>query len=312
MGNEVLIVDDSSIDIEIIANLLSWQGFTVTKTNSGQQALEVFEKHENSFDILIIDWEMPEMSGLMVCEKIRELSRRVRPYIFILTGNQTQSAELDALASGADSFLKKPFEPQILIARLKAVRKMIHHQKNIVNISERDSMTHLLNRGAGITMARKQLNRFMRFDNIQNCLVMADIDFFKRVNDSYGHNVGDEVIKFVAEVMRHQVRDYDTIARLGGEEFMLFIEADASETQKILQRIMAEIAIQRNYTGPEPFQVTLSFGCIEFSSEDTELDIESIMKKADELLYKAKESGRNRIVMEQITSTDNNNLLKNN
>lgn len=298
MGNEVLVVDDSSIDIEIIANLLNWQGFTVTKSESGQQALDVFEKHQNSFDILIIDWDMPDMSGLVVCEKIRSMSRRVRPYIFILTGNQTESAELDALASGADGFLKKPFEPKILIARLKAVRRMIEHQKEIVNISERDSMTTLLNRKTGIAMATKQLNRFMRFNNSKNCLVMADIDFFKRVNDSYGHPVGDEVIKKVANIMLQQVRDYDTVSRLGGEEFMIFIEADASETQKILQRIMKEIAIKRNYTSPELFEVTLSFGCIEFSSEDTELDIESLMRKADERLYKAKESGRNRIVIE--------------
>jgi len=293
----ILIVDDNEIDLETGAHLIEAAGHTPIKCNSANTALSFFESDSNATPNLIItDWNMPDMNGSELCQRLRGLPFSVSPYIILTTADSIEDAEVNALESGADDFIEKPMTLRSLKARIRVAERIISAQLNLKNLALTDGLTGLLNRRAGMTAIQSQLARMQRNDTVHGCMIMCDIDYFKRINDTYGHTAGDIVLKEVSSRLAQSLRAFDTVCRYGGEEFLIFCEADEVDIQTILDRVMETITKEPVLLDTDDsLPVTLSMGCY-INNTTQQLSMSERIKKADALLYQAKEAGRNRYI----------------
>ncbi len=288
--NKIMIVDDSFMIREHLKNFLEIQQFSVVEASNGKEAIEKFEL-ENDISLIITDYNMPEMDGFTLIKKIRETKTIDELPIIGISGMSSDDVTTKLLKLGANDFIHKPFIPEELIIRINLHLKLTNTLKKLHIYSNTDYLTGLYNRRYFFDMAEKFFNMAKR--NKKNISVaMLDIDFFKRINDKYGHDKGDEVLKVVAQNLKNQFRDSDILARVGGEEFCACIlDKEYSESIKIAERIRKSIENIKIKANKEYIPITISIGLISGLSNS----LEDIIKLADELLYEAKESGRNRV-----------------
>jgi len=293
----ILIVDDNETDLEISARLIEEAGHTPLKCNSAVKALDFFGSDSNSPNLIITDWNMPDMDGSELCQRLRGLPFSISPYIILTTADSLDDAEIHALENGADDFIEKPMSIRSLRARIRVAERIISTQLNLRNLALTDGLTGLLNRRAGMTAIQTQLARMERHDDtVQGCMIMCDIDYFKRINDTYGHTAGDIVLKEISSRLAESLRPFDTVCRYGGEEFLIFCEAGERDVISILDRVMHFISTEPVLLDSDDLlNVTLSMGCF-ISNKAEQLSMSDRMKKADALLYQAKEAGRNRYI----------------
>jgi diguanylate cyclase (GGDEF)-like protein len=295
----VLVVDDSPVARKLVEHALPSDEYTILPAATGQQAIELFAKHRPG--LVITDWLMPDLSGIELCQRIRSDFQNSFTYIIILTGISEKSKIVKGLQAGADEYLTKPFHADELLARAAVGRRIIglHREVEAKNrlleqLALTDELTELPNRRAIEQWATRQLNGAVRHD-FPFWVVMADIDQFKLVNDSYGHEAGDTVLKKFSQILRDNTRQSDICGRVGGDEFVIIISHAACEGIEVLvQRIREQLELQRFPFNRDGCLVTASFGIAGFDHGRLK-EFERLMVQADTALYAAKRLGRNRV-----------------
>ena len=290
----VLVVDDNKMDLMIVASFVEKAGMRFIEAETASQALELISDRVVKPDIIVVDWLMPDMDGFELCRLIRNLTLDIKPYIIIITASELIEVEHRALDQGADDFIEKPLDGNVFIARLKVGAKLIKMQKKLIELAQTDELTGLLNRRAGIQSFENHLSRLGRADeNSEHCLIIGDIDHFKAINDNYGHLMGDRVLIEIAKRMRETIRPFETVARFGGEEFLIYCEANRTEAEFILKRLKQAISSSQVKLDNQMIQVTMSFGCTIIGQNEAKNSPDSFIAKADKLLYQVKDEGRN-------------------
>ena len=284
---KVLIVDDSKAQATHTERVLNSAGIlthTLTEPILAMDALAEFQP-----DLIILDMYMPECNGTELAKVIRHNDRYVSVPIIYLSAEDDLDKQLDAMSEGGDDFLTKPIKPRHLIA---TVRNRAARARNLKARMVRDSLTGLYNHTHTLQLLEDACFRARR-DGQPLAFAMLDIDHFKKVNDTYGHPMGDRVIKSLALFLKHRLRKTDHIGRYGGEEFAVVLpDTDEQSALKVLEEIRQRFAEIHYPAQPQDLSCTFSCG---IAMLQPGLDGNALSKRADEALYKAKHGGRNRV-----------------
>ncbi len=288
---KVLVADDDRITRITLRKLLTQRGYDVVLAKNGSEALEVLSVPDAPL-LAILDWMMPGVDGVELCRRIRSSPRGVYTYIIMLTAQGEKTDFRTGMEAGADDYLSKPFDAEELRLRLRAGERIVTLQETLRREARVDVVTNTLNRGAIMGVLQRVVAQAMRQ---KECLavVLADIDHFKQVNDSYGHPVGDAVLQHVAQTMRSALRDYDALGRYGGEEFIVVAPGcDSEHAYKVAERIRRAVEKFPYKGSGNEIGVTVSIGAA--SGVGDQLKPEDLILLADNALYSAKRNGRNR------------------
>ncbi len=284
----ILLVDDEPANIQLIAGYIK-DDYQIKVATSGEQCLKIVSSEQKP-DLILLDVDMPLMSGYEVCDKLKnEPTSASIPVIFV-TAMQTEEDEEKALMLGAVDFLTKPVRPAILIARIKTHIILKKQHDALTNLAMKDQLTDLYNRHYLLEMANHRVARSMRQKTPVSVLIL-DIDHFKSINDTRGHIAGDLVLKTLAELLKQQCRQEDILARFGGEEFLIFFdECDEKSAIQIAERIKREI----ENLNPSNIAITASIGVAQLNNGKE--GFTELVKRADDALYHAKNTGRNKVI----------------
>jgi two-component system cell cycle response regulator len=296
---QVLVVDDSPVYRKLVQHALEGNPYSLMFAKSGREALELFARHLPA--MVITDWLMPDFSGLDLCQQLRADIHRGYTYIILLTSIAEKGNVVKGLAAGADDYLTKPFDPGELLARIGVGRRIIdlHRQidaknKLLEEMAHSDSLTGLPNRRAIEEWAARQLRAAARH-GFPYWVVLADLDSFKGINDTYGHVGGDSMLKKFADILKTVVRASDICGRLGGDEFVMVItHVEADAIFKTVERFREQLAQQQFELGSERISMTASFGIAGLNGKEN-IDFITLLRGADKALYAAKRAGRNLI-----------------
>jgi two-component system cell cycle response regulator len=296
---KILVADDSPVYRKLVEQALSQTHCSVLLAKNGQQAVDLFAKHGPA--LVITDWTMPDISGIELCQRLRRNSELSYAYIILLTGNTDKEEVIEGLSAGADDYLTKPFHPGELLARVGVGRRIVelHRQVQAKNrlleeLALTDALTGLPNRRAIDVWVNRQLSAAARHD-FPMWVVMADLDYFKKINDTYGHDAGDTVLKGFAEILKANTRQSNICGRLGGEEFLMVITHVEKENIMIApERIRKQFEAQKFTVAGHTFGATASFGIAGFRGK-TPPKFSDLVTLADAALYSAKKKGRNRL-----------------
>lgn len=297
---QVLLVDDSAVYRKLIGDHLRNWGFGVTLAETGAEAWRVLEQPETP-KLVLLDWVLPDMEGIELCRRIRATDLAGYVYTILLTSKEGKQDMLDALQSGADDFVRKPFDEAELKARLLVGKRILDLQDELVAAREsmreaatHDSLTGLLNRGEIFGMLERELERARR-ERKALSVILADIDHFKQVNDSEGHLFGDEALREIARRLHSKLRPYDGVGRYGGEEFLLVLPAcDLNGAMQRANELREAIASRPIVSGDAERAITMSMG-VALSECIGVKEVETLLSRADSALYAAKNKGRNRV-----------------
>src|SRR5580704_10020243 len=301
---KILVVDDSAISRRLVKHSLSGERYEVLFAKDGREALDLFAEHRPA--VVITDWSMPDIGGLELCRRIRQDFQDFHSHIILLTSNTEKERVVEGLAAGADDYLTKPFHSGELIARVEVGRRIVDLHREIQaknrlleEMALTDALTDLPNRRAVDVWASRQLSAAARHD-FPFWVVMADLDLFKNINDTYGHDAGDTVLKSFAEILKTHTRQSGICARLGGEEFLVMMtHSDREGTQSAVERIRKQFENTKFTFGNSTISATASFGIAGFHGTEPP-EWNALVSRADTALYAAKHSGRNRLEFENL------------
>ncbi|MGD0545800.1 MAG: diguanylate cyclase [Candidatus Acidiferrales bacterium] len=296
---KILVADDSPVYRKLVEQTLQPDQYSILFANGGRNALELFNRHQPA--LVIADWNMPDLSGIEVCRQIRASAKDSSTYVIIATSASEKDKVVEGLEAGADDYLTKPFHPKELLARVEVGRRLIELQQQIESqnrilkdLALTDPLTGLPNRRAVEDWAKGQLSAAVRH-GFSLWVVIADLDNFKAVNDTHGHDAGDTVLREFAGILKKRIRNSDICGRTGGEEFiMIFTHAEECNVGIVVARILRELREHEFSFGGKPVQVTASFGIAGFQGKGMP-DFAKLVSQADAALYAAKRGGRNRI-----------------
>ena len=297
---KIYIADDQPLDRSMLKIALEKWDYEVVECEDGTQVLELLLE-EKTPKLAILDWMMPGLSGPQVCEEIRKQNSEEYTYIVLLTSKDEKADIVEGLNAGADDYIIKPVDISELKVRLRTGKRIIQLQHDLIIAREalhfqamHDFLTGLMNRAAISETLEKEISRAAR-DNHEVGVILADIDHFKAVNDSYGHPAGDAILCEVAQRMLGAVRGYDSVGRYGGEEFLIVVpESDARETKIVAERILDAIADKPIETDESSVEITISIGTASGAISE-KFGFSELIGGADKALYDAKATGRNRI-----------------
>jgi diguanylate cyclase (GGDEF)-like protein len=301
----IAIVDDDAAIRRLVRLFLTRSGYEVMEFAAGEEARR--QLHSAPWDLAILDRRLPDMDGVVLCHELKSDPELRNRYIIMLTGEADQEDKVEGLDLGADDYITKPFQAAELLARIRAAKRIIDLQKELMETNKRlellsitDGLTKLYNhRYFQDEMARafEESQRYQR----PLSLAIIDIDFFKKVNDSYGHAVGDDVLKAVAKVFQESIRSTDLAARYGGEEFaVLMPETDLDDAMTFAEKIRTLIETTPFPTAVGPLGVTVSIGLASVPRTKIRAAKELVIA-ADKALYRAKRGGRNQVQAEKRT-----------
>lgn len=300
-----LIADDDRVTTAVLQNTLERLGMEVVVAHDGTQAWELLRFGKGPA-LAIIDWMMPGIDGPEICRLIRRDTRLTHMYVILLTGRDSRVDMVTGLNAGADDYIVKPFDPEELRARVQVGIRVLTLQERLADrigelqtardelahAASTDALTGLASRRRWLEAAAAEFSRRRRY-NRPFALLVVDLDYFKRVNDTFGHHVGDDVLRRFSEVLRLNCRGSDLVGRLGGEEFAVLLpETDAHAAREVARRIVEGC---RGITVPgdgEPMTCSCSVGVTEATDGDNTID--EILRRADQAMYDAKREGRDR------------------
>lgn len=292
---KILIAEDEPVSRRLLeASLLEW-GYDVVIASDGREALDILQA-AYSPSLVISDWMMPGMDGLTLCREIRRMDITGYIYVILLTAKDAKKDVIEGLEAGADDFLTKPFNREELKYRTRIGKRIINLERRILELANTDGLTGVLNRRAFMERMAWEAARSCR-DKTPLSFILTDIDHFKDVNDTYGHQAGDMVLQRFAEMLSASVRPYDFMGRYGGEAFMVCLPgADLSQAESIAERMRASTESTGIMLpeGSQSILITASFGTASFTGAPLDT-IELFIKRADDALYRAKHEGRNRV-----------------
>jgi len=295
----ILVAEDEPVQLRLLQGLLTKWGHEVIVATDGAQAWSALMT-EAAPNMAILDWMMPGMDGVRICRELRNLADKTYTYILLLTARDHKEDLVEALEAGADDYLTKPFDTQELKARLQAGKRVLDLQQQLLGANRNlqfqashDPLTGLLNRGAILEMLFNEFARSRR-ERKPVGILLADIDHFKNVNDTFGHATGDVVLRYVSQAMRSVTRPYDSVGRYGGEEFLIIVpgcdSVAAREKGEQIRRTVSRESIRAG--DGSRITVTLSIGV---SSVCAPADYQKVLDATDAALYAAKNAGRNRV-----------------
>lgn len=289
---KILIAEDDTTTRLIFGATLRKMGHTVTAVEDGGKAWKAWQQEE--YSLLISDWIMPDIDGLELCKRIRAQPSLQYTYIILLTSMDGKGSYLEGMDAGADDFITKPFDEEQLAARLRVAERIIAlHQKLHIQATH-DHLTGVWNRAAIMNYLRGEVARAKR-QSTHIGVIIADLDHFKRINDTYGHPAGDAVVQEAARRMQLALRPYDRLGRYGGEEFLIIASGcDLSQTVALAERIRSFMSADPVISHAGEIPVTASLG-VAVGSDQVGKDAGALIAAADEALYRAKKAGRNRV-----------------
>ncbi len=291
---KILAVDDAKDTLMLLDFDLAEEGYQVFTAESGEIAFEVLE--EQAIDLILLDMYMPGISGLAMLQKLKSLPAFMSIPVIMLSASDDEDQIVAALEFGADDYVTKPYIPKVLLARIRTSLRLLEKTLELESLANTDFLTAISNRGSFEDLANRAISQAKR-TNFPLVMAMFDIDFFKAVNDNYGHDAGDKVLIDFAIVMCECFRDYDIIGRVGGEEFAVFMP-DTSAEDAFIACERFRLAIECNKiklddASEEIISVTVSIGLS--LGQGNDLNLEELFKKSDISLYEAKRNGRNQI-----------------
>jgi len=326
----VLIVEDELVSRNLIENVLSKTlGHTVFVAENGKQGLSL--ALEAMPHVVITDWIMPEMDGLDLTRALRATDWGQSIYIIMLTGVEEEEKLTKAFEIGVDDYINKPINLRTFRARLRAAwhyrrlqdswnknqkqlqeyaAELATSNRKLEQVAHTDALTGLPNRRAGMEILARAWSMTSR-SNQSMAALLIDIDFFKHINDSYGHAAGDIALKAIAKTIQNTVRKEDFFCRIGGEEFLIICQDNKTTIQStaiLAERLRKKISTTEIDIQDKKITVTISIG---IALKETTMQIEDqIIKKADKALYAAKNAGRNRVYVangDEVFEPDINN-----
>jgi diguanylate cyclase (GGDEF)-like protein len=310
-GLRILAVDDDPVSLRLLEHHLVRDGHHVIRAVNGRQALIM--ALESSPQMVVTDWMMPEMDGLDLCKALRRTNEGKGTYLLLLTGREDEDRVVEAFDAGADEYVVKPFNPKILLARVRAGQRMIELREQVERdrqsrerqVAEMAVLNRKLEAAAMTDVLTKLPNRRFAMRQLEDevnialtagtplSAIMIDIDHFKQVNDQFGHDMGDLVLRETASVLRTTVRKGDWVCRLGGEEYLVICSkatlAQAAMTAERIRAAVAEAVIGFGFDR----SVTVSLGVA--SMECGARNVDELLKTADRRVYAAKAAGRNQV-----------------
>jgi diguanylate cyclase (GGDEF)-like protein len=296
----VLIADDDSVSRLTLAHMLARWGYEVLAASDGTQAWSYLEKPDAP-RLAILDWMMPGMTGPQLCRKLRELKREPYTYVLLLTARTDKQDVVEGMDSGADDYVTKPFDRDELQVRLRAGRRIVDLQAELVaareslrDLATHDPLTGSWNRFAIMDTLNREASRSER-EGSPLAIIMVDLDHFKLVNDTHGHLAGDAVLREAARRMQECVRSYDHVGRYGGEEFLIVLPGTSGPNAlQLAERLRAALARGPIQVAGVSIRVSASFG-VTAAEHPAAMVPETLIRLADDALYRAKEQGRNRV-----------------
>lgn len=317
----VVVAEDDPAARRLLVRQLQKAGYNVAACENGRDAVEQIQRASPC--VVIADWMMPEMDGLELCRSVRSLQKlgvMGFVYFILLTAHSEKEQIVAGLEAGADDYLTKPYHVRELLARLHAGQRIVSLQQELlarqielhrVN-AEMAKLNQRLEELANTDVLTQLANRRHLLEQLESlwataerhqrplAVIMFDVDRFKRVNDTYGHAAGDEVLRMVARLARRGLRRGDRVGRIGGEEFCIVCsETDVEGAAVLAERIRSTVEQTPVRTDEQTIRVTISLGVAE-RSERHECE-EHLIADADAALYRAKENGRNQV---WITASD--------
>ena len=296
---KVLIAEDDIISRMILESVLKRWGFTPVMACDGKEAWDVMQS-EDTPRLAILDWQMPEMDGIEVCQRIREIDTSDPPYLIVLTSKDEKKDIVKALEAGANDFISKPYDNEELRARINVGKRMVQLQSELGNAYKalkheamHDPLTDIFNRRAIIKLLEKEIARAKR-EKSNLCIGLCDLDYFKRVNDTYGHQTGDEVLIAFTRLVMDKLRINDHVGRYGGEEFLIVAPGSKELKQgTMFERICDHIRNSKISTEKGNISITVSIGVARYTGVENS---DTLQAAADTALYHAKKIGRDRVV----------------
>ena len=298
---KILVADDDPVSLRMMERMLQNCGYDVTVAEDGRKAASELAKTDHP-RLALIDWMMPELDGPGVCREVRRRHDDAYVYILLLTSKQSSSDVVAGLEAGADDYLTKACHPAELKARLHTGRRILQLEDKLVEAREQmrfkathDALTSLWDRGAILSMVRGELSRAIT-KPLPLSLLLCDVDHFKKINDVFGHAVGDEVLREVSRRLQGAVRAEDAVGRYGGEEFLIMmIGCSAAELGQRAEEVRHAISAHPFATTHGDIAVSISIGAGAIEQWDESATVEPFLKQADMALYRAKAAGRNRV-----------------
>jgi two-component system, cell cycle response regulator len=287
---KLLIIDDSPDALVVAKTRLAKENLDIHCAGGGVAGLEMARREKP--DLILLDLDMPDMSGFDVCRALKaDLELCMIPVLF-LSGSTTPEDKVHGLDLGAVDYVAKPFDAFELCARVRAALRTKHLQDLLIEHASIDPLTGLPNRRALLERLHREWARIERHGG-RLSFIMADIDHFKQVNDTYGHHIGDQLLQEVARAIARQCRETDLPARYGGEEFAVVVPHETGDgAVRLAERCRQEVANIRLPVTSGAVAATVSFGVAEATNLSSP---EALVKQADAALYRAKKAGRNQV-----------------
>ena len=295
----VLVAEDNPVFQSILRSMLGEWGYRVEMVSDGMAAWQILQTR-NAPRLAILDWMMSVLDGVHLCRRVRASAREPYIYILLLSARADSQDLVEGMESGADDYLTKPFQAAELRVRLRAGCRILDLQEQLLMAREalrvqatHDGLTGLFNHSAILEMLENEVSRAGR-ERQPLAVLLADLDDFKRVNDTCGHAAGDIVLREAATRMRAAVRGYDVVGRYGGEEFLIVLPGcDPSSACARAEDVRQALSREAFYAGGSALRVTCSVGVA--CTENSAGDALALVREADRALYRSKVGGRNRI-----------------
>jgi two-component system cell cycle response regulator len=300
---QIAVVDDDAAIRRLVRLFLKRSGYDIAEFATGNEAREQLAKIP--WDLAILDRRLPDMDGVDLCQELKSNPEFKSRYVIMLTGEDDQEDKVQGLDLGADDYITKPFQYPELLARIRAGKRIVDLQKELMETNRRlerlsitDGLTKLYNHRYFQDELARAFEESARYHRPLS-LAMIDLDFFKKVNDTYGHAVGDDVLKAVSRMFQDSIRTTDLAARYGGEEFAIMMPEtnldDAIISAEKLRSLVESTPISTQ-AGPVP--VTVSVGVATVPHPNIHAAKELVVA-ADNALYRAKRAGRNQVQAEE-------------
>jgi len=297
----ILLVEDSQTTTALLSKYLRGL-YRLLHAKDGEEAWRLLQ-HNSDIELVITDIHMPRVTGHQLLVMIRKNGdNRVKnlPVIVMTTTDDTADRNL-AFLNGANDFITKPIDELELQARVnvhhkltRTIRELEANRRMLAEQATTDPLTKLKNRRAFFENGTKQMAMVKRY-NTDLSVILADIDHFKKINDTYGHQLGDEALIAVAHILSGMTRAEDTVARIGGEEFAILLpDTKRLGTAVLAERIRHAVEKERLIIGDKMLSLTVSIGIASYSQERLD-SVDELLNIADRRLYMAKNNGRNRI-----------------
>ena len=295
----ILVVEDDLTSRRILTAILKKWGYDPVAAEDSAAAWEALQQ-PGAPELILLDRKMEGLDGLEVCRRLRENDASSSAYVILLTGLGEKSDIVQGLEAGANDYIAKPYDNEELRARIKVGQRMLELQSSLRQARDalahqamHDPLTGIFNRRAILTQLSKELSRARREDG-RLSVGMYDLDHFKKINDTLGHPAGDEVLVAFTRCIQAHLRDYDSIGRYGGDEFLVIaIGARGQAIESLYERLRARVAATEIVTNSGNVSLTISIGVAQGTGQST---AEALIAAADAALYRAKAEGRNRVV----------------